>query len=113
MNDLVQRLSVKERPVEATRVEKSAQSLKESIDRNYVHIMFSETGTELGVKLDRSKCNFDQADFVTGSGSAHFEGGLTLNYVKVRVVADISLNDFIGKGYLQPVTDDEYRLMMS
>src|SRR5688572_7615867 len=112
MNELVQKLSVTERPVEATRIDKSLQSLQESIDRNYVHILFSETGTELGVKLEKAKCNFDNADFKTWDGIAHFEGGLTLNYVKVRVIADIALRDFTGKGHLMPVTDDEYRAMM-
>jgi len=112
MNDLVQRLSVKERSVEASRIDRSAEQLKESIDRNYVHILFTETGTELGVKLEKGKCNFDGADFQRASGTAHFEGGLTLNYVKVRVVADINLSNFVGKGHLVPVTDDEYKKMM-
>jgi hypothetical protein len=34
---------------------------------------------------------------------AHLEGGLTLNYVKVRCIADIDLQTLQGKGYLVPV----------
>lgn len=44
MNELVQRLSQGEHPVEASlRPQKTAASLKESIDRGYVHIKFTQT----------------------------------------------------------------------
>ena len=55
MNELVQRLSEREHPIEASlRPEKTATALKESIDRGYVHIKFTNTkgGTDLGVRLD-------------------------------------------------------------
>src|SRR5262249_54588801 len=74
---LVDRLCEGEHPVEAgLRPEKTVKLFKEAIDRNYVHIKFTKTkgGTELGVRLDREACDFSQADFNQGSGTAHVEG---------------------------------------
>jgi len=103
-NDLVQRLSEGEHPVEVTlRPEKTAQALKESIDRGYVHIKFTNTqgGTELGVRLDKSASDFGAADFSGQRGSVRLVGGLTLDYVKVRCIADIDLSTLAGKGRLE------------
>ncbi|MNI33480.1 hypothetical protein D3C81_1775510 [compost metagenome] len=111
MDELVMRLSTAKHPVETVRPEKTAGALKECIDRDYVHIMFTETGTELGVQLDRSNCDLN-GDFQNGVGKIHIEGGLTLNYEKVRVVADIDLSTLEGEGNLVPVSDSEYNLMM-
>ena len=100
---LVDRLCQGDHPVEAgLRPEKSAQLLKAAIERNYVHIKFTDTkgGTELGVRLDREACDFSQADFDAGAGTVHVEGGLTLDYEKVRCVADIDLATLAGKGRL-------------
>ena len=96
MNDLVERLSQGKHPVEATRAQNSVQGLKECIDRNYVHIMFKKTGTELGFELDAKQCRWDGQGFDTGTGTIHLEGGLTLNFEKVRVVADIDLSTLEG-----------------
>jgi hypothetical protein len=70
-----------------------------------VHIKFTNTrgGTELGVRLDREACNFNEADFENGTGKLHVEGGLTLDYVKVRLIADIDLPTLEGKGRLMKV----------
>lgn len=106
MNELVQRLSEGEHPVEASlRPEKTATALKESIDRGYVHIKFTNTrgGTDLGVRLDREASNFNEADFEHQTGKVQLVGNLTLNYVKVRCIADIDLATLEGKGYLEPV----------
>ena len=103
MNELVQRLSVGKHSVEASmRTEKTVAALKEAIDRGYVHIKFLETkgGTELGVNLDKSACDFTQADFVKEIGNVHIVGDLSLNYVKVKCIADIKLETLSGKGYL-------------
>jgi uncharacterized protein YbdZ (MbtH family) len=105
-DDLVQRLCAGEHPVEVgLRPEKSAQALKECIDRGYVHIKFVATkgGTELGVRLDHAATDLRQADFARQSGQVHLVGGLTLNYVKVRCVADIDLATLTGQGHLEPV----------
>jgi uncharacterized protein YbdZ (MbtH family) len=105
-DDLVSRLSKGEHLVESSlRPEKTVQALKERIDRGYVHIKFTETrgGTELGVRLDREALDLSQADFEGEKGTVHLEGELTLNYVKVRCIADIDLKTLAGKGHLAPV----------
>jgi uncharacterized protein YbdZ (MbtH family) len=100
---LVDRLCEREHAVEVgLRPEKSAQLFKQAIDRNYVHIKFTETkgGTELGVRLDLTACDFNQADFQGGTGRVHVEGRLTLDFVKVKCIADIDLKSLEGKGRL-------------
>jgi uncharacterized protein YbdZ (MbtH family) len=100
---LVDRLCEQGHPVEAgLRPERSVKLFKDAIDRNYVHIKFTNTrgGTELGVRLDRDACDFSNADFDNGSGTVHVEGGLTLDYVKVRCIADIDLTNLQGTGQL-------------
>lgn len=103
---LVDRLCEGDHPVEAgLRPEKTVKLFKEAIDRNYVHIKFTKTrgGTELGVRLDREACDFSGADFDQVSGTVHVEGNLTLDYVKVRCIADIDLVTLEGKGRLEKV----------
>jgi uncharacterized protein YbdZ (MbtH family) len=103
---LVERLAEGEHAVEVgLRPDKTLQLFKEAIDRDYVHIKFTQTrgGTELGMRLDRSASRFDDADFVGGAGTAHVEGELTLDYVKVRCVADIDLATLEGRGHLVPL----------
>jgi len=103
---LVDRLCEWDHPVEAgLRPEKTVKLFKEAIDRNYVHIKFTKTrgGTELGVRLDREACDFSQADFDNGNGTVRIEGNLTLDYVKVRCIADIDLKTLEGKGHLEKV----------
>lgn len=111
LNELVVRLT-ESQPVETARPEKTAKALKECIDRDYVHVMFTKTGTEVGVQLDRRDCKFEEGDFEKAAGAVHIVGGLILNYDKVRVVADIDLASCEGKGHLEPVDDDEYDLIM-
>ena len=103
---LVDRLCEGDHAVAADlRPEKDVAELKAAIDRTYVHIKFTETrgGTVLGVRLDREACDFSQADFENGSGSVHLEGALTLNYVKVKCVADLDLPSLEGRGHLVKV----------
>ena len=98
---LVQRLAQGRHPiVVGLRPDPSVKALQESIDRGYVHIRFTATkgGTELGVRLDTAACDFSRADFVAQSGTVHLEGGLTLDYVKVRCIADIDLTTLEGQG---------------
>jgi hypothetical protein len=109
MNDLVRRLSEGEHPVEVCiRPESTVKAFKECIDRGYVHIKFTQTrgGTELGVKLDPQACDFSKGDFDRSAGSVRLVGGLTLDYVKVRCIADIDLTMLSGKGHLEPVSAD-------
>lgn len=106
MSELVQRLCTGEHPVEVVlRPQKTATALQECIGRGFVHIKFTNTrgGTELGVRIDKDRSDFAAADFSTQTGRVKFVGGLTLDYVKVRCVADINLETFNGTGHLEPV----------
>lgn len=103
---LVDRLCEGDHPVEVgLRPEKTVKLFKDAIDRNYVHIKYTQTkgGTELGVRLDREACDFSQADFENGSGKVHIEGGLTLDYIEVKCIADIDLSTLTGQGRLAKV----------
>jgi uncharacterized protein YbdZ (MbtH family) len=103
---LVERLCEGDHPIEAgLRPEKTVKLFKEAVDRNYVHIKFTDTRgeTELGVRLDHDACDFSQADFENSTGSVHIEGGLTLDYVKVRCIAEIDLGTLEGTGHLVKV----------
>jgi len=103
---LVDGLCEGDHPVEVgLRPEKTVKLFKEAIDRNYVHIKFTKTrgGTELGVRLDCDTCDFSRADFESGNGTVHVEGGLTLDYVKVKCIADIDLSTLEGTGHLEKV----------
>ena len=105
-DDLVKRLSKGKHPVEASlRPEKTVEALKERIELGHVHIKFTNTkgGTELGVPLDREASDLSKADFQEGKGVVHLVGNLTLNYVKVRCIADIDLSTLSGKGHLEPI----------
>jgi len=105
-DELVDRLCEGDHPVEAgLRPEKTVQVLKESLDRGYVHIKFTDTkgGTELGFRLETNLSDLSKADFEKQNGTVHLVGRLTLNYVKVRCVADIDLKTLTGQGHLEPV----------
>ena len=103
---LVERLCEGDHPVEVgLRPERNAALFKEAIGREYVHIKFTQTkgGTELGVRLDQNTSDFSAADFENGKGTVHIEGYLTLDYVKVKCVADIDLSSLAGRGRLAKV----------
>lgn len=102
MDELVQKLSQGDHPVVTQRY-KTAEELKQAIDRGYVLVKFTDTrgGTELGVRLDNPACDWSKADFAKPAGSVHLAGDLTLNYVKVRCVADVDLSGLAGKGHLE------------
>jgi len=108
MDDLVQRLSEGSHTVEVSlRPEQTVEEFKAAIDRDYIHILFSETrgGTELGFPLDHDASNVSDADFEAGTGQVHVEGELELNYVPVRCVADIDLETLDGKGHLKVIEE--------
>lgn len=105
---LVDRLCDGDHHVEAgVRPQKTVKFFKDAIDRNYVYIKFTETrgGTELAVRLDREACDFKHADFENEAGTVHIEGGLSLDYVKVRCIADIDLKTLQGSGHLMKVQE--------
>ncbi|SRR6266700_2720498 len=103
MDGLVQRLSEGEHPVTVGGPNPSLENLKKRVeDMGYVFIKFTGTrgGTDLGVRVDKSASDTHQVDFAQGIGTAHIEGTLTLNYVKVRCIADIDLATLNGTGHL-------------
>jgi len=107
-DNLVKFLSEGKHPVEAgLRPEKTAKIFKEAIDREYVHVKFTDTRgkTELGIRLDTEASNFSSADFEKEKGTVHVEGNLTLNYVKVRCIADIDLETLTGQGYIEIIEE--------
>lgn len=106
MNELVQRLSQGEHPVEASlKPEKTVTAFKESIERGYIHIKFTETkgGTELGIKYDSNASDLSSANFEQKTGTARIVGELTLNYLPVKCIADIELETLTGKGHLEVI----------
>jgi|SRR5579859_729793 len=107
---LVDRLCDGSQPVEVgLRPERNIQLFKDAIDNNYVYINFIQTkgGTELGFYVDRSASNLSEADFENGKGAVHLEGDLTLDYVRVRCIADVDLASLQGTGRLVRFQDKE------
>jgi hypothetical protein len=103
MNELVQRLTQGDHPVTVGGPQPSLAEFQQRVqDMGYVFIKFTETrgGTDLGVRVDKHATDLSRADFERRAGVAHVEGTLTLNYVKVRCVADIELETLRGRGHL-------------
>jgi hypothetical protein len=103
MSDLVQRLSEGEHPVTVGGPKPELTEFRKRIeDMGYVFIKFTGTrgGTDLGVRVDKTATDLSHAHFDQSSGMAHVEGTLTLDYVKVRCIADIDLATLNGTGHL-------------
>jgi uncharacterized protein YbdZ (MbtH family) len=103
---LVDRLSTGDhRIVVAQRPEPTIKALKEAIDNGYVRVKFTETkgGTELGFKVDKEASDLNAANFDEGTGTVRVVGGLTLDHVKVRCVAEIDLKTLEGQGHLEKI----------
>jgi len=110
VNDLVKRLSEGSHAVEVScRPERTVKLFKEQIDRAYVLVKFTETrgGTELGVPLDKTRSDISQANFETETGTVKVAGELTLDYVPVRVVAEIELPSMKGRGHLEILGEEK------
>ncbi len=104
MSELVQKLAKGDHPVvvKAGRDDTLAE-FKAAIDRDYVHVKFTETrgGTELGFRLDEEHTDLSGGDFEAGSGQVRLAGDLNLDGVDVRVVAGVDLESLKGKGHLE------------
>lgn len=103
MNDLVRRLSQGEHPVTIGGTLRTLEEVEKRVkDMGYVFIKFTETrgGTDLGVRVDKTATDISHANFELGTGTVHIEGTLTLDYVKVRCLADIDLATLNGSGHL-------------
>ena len=109
MNSLVKYLSEGKHPVEIIlRTERSAETLKNWLERNFVNVRFTDTrgGTELGFALNQEKTDLSQANLVEGTGRVRLVGSLILDYVKVQCVAEIDLQTLNGKGYLETFPEE-------
>jgi uncharacterized protein YbdZ (MbtH family) len=105
---LVDRLSTGDHKIVVSqRPEPTVKALKEAIDSGYVRVKFTETqgGTELGFKVDTGASDLSGANFDEGTGKARIVGGLTLDYVKVRCIAEIDLKTLEGVGHLEKVSE--------
>ena len=103
---LVDRLSVGDHPVALSLYpEASVKVLKETLDKGYVRVKFTNTigGTELGFKIDKDASDLSAADFEEGTGPARVVGSLSLDYTKVRCVANIDLKTLEGMGHLEKI----------
>ena len=106
MTELIQRLSEGTHPVEVSlRPERTVKTLQECLGRDYVHIRFTNTrgGTELGSPIDLERSRLDTADFEQETGQLTIVGEMTLDDVRVRCIADISLPEMQGAGRLEVV----------
>ncbi|MFZ6011900.1 MAG: MbtH domain protein [Bacteroidota bacterium] len=113
MNELVKKLSEKDYSVVVNRPDRSSKALEERIRLRLVHVLFEETGTELGLRLDTSKCDYRQGDFANGNGKIHLQGVLTLNGERVRCVADVELDSMKGFGRLEPIAEEVYKTILT
>jgi uncharacterized protein YbdZ (MbtH family) len=86
----------------------SAQSIEEllrQVETGYVHVRFTETrgGTSLAVPLEPGLADQIKTQAARGEGTVEIAGGLTLDYVPVRCIADIDLSTLAGTGKLEIV----------
>ena len=108
MNDLVERLSQGEHPVDFESRTEDMTEVKERLEDGFVFITFSNTrgGTELGIDIDHELTNFKEADFSKGEGKLKVVGTCELDYKKVRCIAEVDLSTKKGTGYLE-ILDNE------
>lgn len=109
MNELVKLLSSTRHEILLNRVDPSVDYLKERITLNCVHVYFTGTQTELGIRLDKANCDFSKADMSNGLGTLYLQGVITLNYDKVRCLLDVDLKTMRGYGRLTDIDDIEYQ----
>ena len=108
MDDLVERLS-KKQPIDFESRTETLDEIKERLtEMKFVFITFTETkgGTELGINVDPDLTKIENADFNKGEGVISVVGTCTLNYQKVRCIAEIDLSTKKGIGYLEPLDLD-------
>jgi len=109
VDDLVKRLLEENHPVTVGSSKLSLEEFKRCLeDIGYVFIKFTDTqgGTDLGLLVDKSSTDLSQAHFDQRTGIVHVEGTLTLNYLKVRCIADIELETLNGMGHLVVLEND-------
>jgi uncharacterized protein YbdZ (MbtH family) len=105
---LVDRLSVGDHPVIVSqRPEPSVKGFKEALNSGYVRVKFTGTkgGTELGLRVDKEATDFLDANFEEGTGQVRVVGGLSLDYTRMRCIANIDLKTLDGLGHLEKVEE--------
>ncbi len=110
MSELVQKLAQGDHRIIFRAIgDDPVEELKQCIDRDYVHIKFTETrgGTELGFRLDSEHSDLSGGDFENRTGRVRLAGNLTLDYVKVRCVGDLDLESMEGTGHLEILEQEE------
>jgi hypothetical protein len=110
MSELVQKLAKGDHKVIFRPIRDDALGeLKAAIDRNYVHVKFTETrgGTELGFPLDDDHSDLSKGDFEKGEGEVTLSGRLNLDGVPIRVHSKIDLSSMEGKGHLEILEDED------
>jgi hypothetical protein len=105
MSPLVEKLSNGLHEVEFETRINDLSEVEDRIRNGFVYVKFVNTkgGTELGIKVDPKDINFDAVDFKAGAGTLHVEGTCTLDYEKVKCIADIDLATRSGRGYLKVI----------
>lgn len=99
-DDLVERLSRAQSIQAVLWPEPTLDALRTDLDRGHVFLKFDETGTELGIRLDRTHCELEPA-LHKASGAVKLTGELVLNYVKVRFDGELDVSTFQGTGRLE------------
>ena len=110
MSELPYKLAKGEHPVIVSAVRDSPlEEFKAAVDREYVHVKFTETrgGTELGFRLDKDRSDFSKGDLDEGTGEVRVAGRIKLDGVPVWVVADLELEKMAGKGHLEIIEESE------
>jgi uncharacterized protein YbdZ (MbtH family) len=100
------RLSREPQPVELDLTPApTLEALLRQVDTGYLHVRFTQTrgGTNLAVPLEPGVAERIKAQAASGDGTVQVAGGLTLDYVPVRCVADVDLATFTGTGRLEIV----------
>jgi hypothetical protein len=108
MDDLVKQLT-KKQPINFESRTDTLDELKQRLtEMKFVFITFIETkgGTELGINVDSDLTKIENADFDKGAGIISVVGTCTLNYQKVRCIAEVDLSTKKGTGYLEPLDSD-------
>ena len=62
---------------------------------------FVGTGTELSVRVDPQTSRLGEGDFEAGRGRIEIVGELTLNYNRVRCIAELDLATLEGTGRVE------------
>ena len=102
MSELIEFLKQGSHPVMLARYDDPLE-LRRRVERGYVLVKFTDTrgGTELGVRLNPSRCDLSGADFEQGTGKVALAGSLTLDFVDIEVAVEIDLQSMAGTGRVE------------